>query len=170
MSRGAGSRAAALGTLALWLCAVGLSCDSDPSGCKGTQYPERHGNRVSIAQGVWGDVWFWAGDFMPVCSSGTVSGVAREMQIYELTSTGQTEPAQGTFFRRVSTRRVASVIADRDGFFQVDLPPGRYSLFAKEDSLLYANGWDGQGNIYPVTVDSARVSETRFDINYKATY
>lgn len=170
MSRVVRARAAAMGALALSLGAVGLGCDSDPSGCKGTQYPARHADRVSIAQGVWGDVWFWSGDFMPVCTSGTVSGVAREMQIYELTSMGQAEPAHGAFYRRVSTRHVATVMADGDGFFQVALPRGKYSLFAKEDSLLYANLSDGLGNIYPVTVDSARVSEARFDISYLATH
>ena len=170
MSRGPGRRASALGALALALGAAGAGCGDDPSGCKGTQYPDRHGDRVSIAQGLWGDVWFWAGDFMPVCASGTVSGVAREIQVYELTSMGQTEPVGLTFFRSVNTRRIASVLADRDGFFKVQLPPGRYSLFAKEDSLLYANFFDGQANIYPVAVDSARVTETRFDIDYRATH
>ena len=170
MSRRRGGHTGASVALALALAAATVGCGDDPSGCKGTQYPARHGDRVSIAQGLWGDVWFWSGDFMPVCASGTITGVARPMRIYELTSMDQAVLARGPFFRRVSTRLIASVTADRDGFFQVQLPPGRYSLFAQEDSLLYANSFDGLGNIYPVTVDSARVSETRFDIDYEATH
>ncbi|XOV92170.1 MAG: hypothetical protein ACFHWX_18415 [Bacteroidota bacterium] len=39
--------------------------------------PKRNGDMVTIEQGIWGDIWFWEGDFMPICPSGTISPVER---------------------------------------------------------------------------------------------
>jgi hypothetical protein len=136
-------------------------------------YPDRNDARVTIEQGIWGDVWFWEGDFMPMCPSGTATAAAREMRVHELTSEDDVEHAPGTwwpFYSEVRTPLVASVWSDADGFFEVALPPGMYSLFAVEDTLFYANGFDGYGNIYPVTVRAGQVTEILFNIDYLSTW
>ncbi len=66
-----------------------VGCDRFPdgsgwSGCPEVEYPDHHPELVTIEQGLWGDVWFWEGDFMPPCPSGSVCAVSREMRIHEL--------------------------------------------------------------------------------------
>ncbi|MFH1313723.1 MAG: hypothetical protein ABIJ00_10935 [Candidatus Eisenbacteria bacterium] len=45
-----------------------------------------------------------------------------------------------------------------------------YSVLAVEDSLFYANGFDGSANIYPVQVRVNEATEIRFDIDYRAAF
>ena len=56
------------------------------------------------------------------------------------------------------------------GFFEVSLPVGQYSLFVREDSLLYANWFDGHGNIWPVSVIADSVIEAHLNITYESSY
>jgi hypothetical protein len=135
------------------------------------QYPDHHPELVSIHQGLWGDVWFWQGDFMPMCPSGVVFPVSREMRIHELASFDDVDQAgYGPFYSAVHTPLVAVAQSGENGFFEVALEPGRYSVFSVEDTLLYANRFDGHGNIHPVTVDTAQVVGITFDITYESTW
>jgi len=134
------------------------------------ELPSRNQSRVSISQGVWGDVWFWEGNFQPNCPSGEVHAVSREMRIYELTSIQQVDHLHGGFYENITTELLATAWSDADGFFQVPLPVGRYSVFSVEDTLLYGNGGDGAGNISPIEVIDGKVTGIRFDIDYEAAY
>jgi len=118
---------------------------------------------------MWGDVWFWEGDFMPPCAKGTVSAVRREVRIHQLSSLSDVL-GSGPFYRQVNTPLVATTWSDEDGFFQAAVPAGIYSVFVVEDSLLYANSFDGHMNIFPVKVDSDLVTPVLFNISYRATY
>ena len=134
-------------------------------------YPVRNGDRVSVSQGAWGDVWLWQGNFQPSCGVGSIQGVGRDMRIHELTSFDDVEVVgHSAFYRVITTPLVASVWSDAKGFFQVSLPPARYSLFAVEDTLFYANRFDGSANIFPFEVQQGEVTEIRFDITYEAAY
>ncbi len=166
-------------TILFWLVfglavAAGDGCKDPSSPCgpgwTPVEYPGRHGNRVSIPQGIWGDVWFWKGNFMPSCATGTITAVGREMRIHELTSFQDVVQTQGPFYEQINTQLIATAWSDAQGFFQVNLPPGEYSVFAVEDTLFYANRFDGAGNIYPVTVEADKVTGIRFDIDYRAAY
>jgi hypothetical protein len=164
-----------LGAVAAVVMVVAFGCSRDCPcpGAKPVCLPPSNAGRVTITQGIWGDVWFWQGDFMPICPTGTVTAVAREMRIHELTSWHEVDevPGRGApFYSAIHTPLVATVHSDEKGFFQVELPPGVYSLFAVEDSLFYANGFDGSGNIYPVLVNEGEVTKVRFDINYMAAW
>ena len=150
---------------------AGCTCDvCDPDyqpGCPEVEWPPRNGDKVTITQGIWGDVWFWEGDFMPPCPTGTVTAVARELRIHELTEIDEVEPAgYSTFYTAVHTDLVATTWSDTTGFFEVELEPGWYSLFAVEDTFYYASRFGGAGRICPVGVMEGEVSETLFDINY----
>jgi hypothetical protein len=168
-SKGAPRMIMMAGATFLWLLAV--SCHDPSSTCGGDwppkKLPERNSDRVSILQGIWGDVWFWEGNFMPPCGGGSITAVGREMRVYELTSITDVSGV-GPFFGDIRTALLATVWSDADGFFQVQLPPGRYSLFAIENSVLYAPQGDGDGHIWPVDVVPGAVTEIRFDITYRA--
>ena len=71
------------------------------------------------------------------------------------------------FFRTILTPRVATVRSNLKGFYQVEQSPGQYSVFVYEDSLYYANRFDGYGNIMPVTVQKDSTTQLTIDIEYK---
>jgi len=143
---------------------------------------ERHstsGNHP-IAQGVTGRVIFWEGDFMPgMDREGRPDGrggrkipVVRDIYIHALTNMSMVEqaPDYSPFYSRINSELVAQTRSDSTGAFQVELPPGRYSCFVKEDSMLYANMFDGDGNILPFEVRKDSVTHITIDITYEATF
>ena len=150
---------------------LACSCDLFTPECEGTRYPPRSSRFVSISEGAWGDVWFWQGDFMPVCPSGTIRPVAREVLFYELTALDSVvQVGWGPFYSEVHSKLVATTRSNQRGFFQISLPPDTYSVFVREDSLLYANGFDGHGNIFPVEVKKNEATGFRIDITYASTH
>ena len=154
----------------LLCCLSAWGCGGSGGGVRGTVFPPDQSRRVTISQGVWGNVWLWQGDFMPANPSGTITPVRRSVYVHELTARSQTVPSpdkDSRFFEAVQTPLVARVESDSRGFFQVELPPGRYSLFVGENGRLYANGSD---HIRPVQVSAGTVTKAQIDINYQATY
>src|SRR5712664_1162485 len=108
-------------TLPLVVVAVGTLI----SGCgRGPTSPDR-------GQGdLRGTVLFLEGNFMPGTPTGTTTPVRREMRIYVLASQFSDVVPSGIpgFYRHVNTPLVARVWSDYSGFFEVALPPGKYSL------------------------------------------
>ncbi len=125
-----------------------------------------------VTQGVAGLILFWQGDFMPGPGppTGTKLPAQRELLVYELTNLADVTSAGDAFYSAISTRLVASTFSGADGRFAVQLPVGRFSLFVREQSMFYANGWDGQGFIYPIDVAADTVTEVQFDITYLAYF
>jgi hypothetical protein len=76
----------------------------------------------------------------------------------------------GGFYDSILTKQITKLQSDNTGFFQIELPPGKYSFFVKEDSLYYANGGDSEGYILSAIVTPNLVTKRQIDINYKATY
>jgi len=137
-----------------------------------TRPPDNHGC-VTIKQGIWGNVWLWEGDFMPgpgAASRGKVTAVRREVLIYEPTPLKVLEPSTGTEFTKVKSKLVKKVKSCKNGFYQVSLPPGRYSVFVKQGSSLYANWFDGEAYVLPVTVVKDSVTKFQIDVTSGATY
>ena len=131
--------------------------------------------KVTIQQGVWGNVWFWEGNFMPTTdnsSNGKITAVERKIYIYEATRFDSVirDSIRHPFIKEINSKYVDEVSSDKDGFFQIVLPPGKYSLFVKEDSLYYANESDGDGHLMSAQVSSNTVVKRQININYKAAY
>jgi hypothetical protein len=101
---------------------------------------------------------------------GKITAVRREVYIYEPTSMQATVPSMGNRFTKVKSRLIAKVKSRRNGFYQVKLPTGRYSVFVKDGSSLYANWFDGQGYILPITVVKDSVTKFQVDLTEGATY
>ncbi|OGU77796.1 MAG: hypothetical protein A2V93_10995 [Ignavibacteria bacterium RBG_16_34_14] len=136
------------------------------------KYPPDNEHKVSISQGVWGNVWFWEGNFMPIIDPdhAKITPVVREIFIYEATNDSMVEPPYGTFHTKINSNLIATTYSDEDGFFQISLAPGKYSFFVKEDTLYYANRWDGEGHILSAIVTENNVTKNQIDITYKATF
>jgi len=96
--------------------------------------------------------------------------VQREVYIYKAVKLDDTINHDGSFFKSISSDLVEKVETNREGKFRVYLAPGRYSLFVLEKGQLYANTFDGDNYVHPVTVEPNKFTEIKISINYKAYY
>ncbi|VAX21623.1 hypothetical protein MNBD_IGNAVI01-1005 [hydrothermal vent metagenome] len=148
------------------------ACEDSPTSSK-LQYPPDNEYKVTITQGVWGNVWFWEGNFMPIIdpNRARIIPVIRKIYVYEATNDSMVERSGiGPFFRKINSKLITTLYSEIDGFYQVSLPPGKYSFFVKEDSLFYANSWDGEGDILSAAVTENNIVKNQIDITYKATF
>ena len=133
--------------------------------------PDNH-ELVTITQGIWGNVLLYEGSFMPSPdgSSGTITPVVRELQIFAPTLMSETTPIGGTRFTAIHSTLITTVSSKANGFYQITLPEGRYSIFIKEDSTYYANWFDGEGYISQVRVAPDSVTKFQVDLTYNAVF
>jgi hypothetical protein len=129
-----------------------------------------------IDQGIQGEVRWLEGNLMPTISEDPAerapqhgAPVEREILIYELTPMEQAE-GQPPLFSKVNSTLVQQIKTNDKGQFAVELPAGRYSVFVKEEEGLFANQFDGAGNINPITVYQDSVQTILIEVNYKAAY
>jgi hypothetical protein len=98
-------------------------------------------------------------------------GIKSVLYIYELTNLNQVSKQGATgFYSNIQTKLIQRVESDTSGYFFALLPPGEYSLFTKKDALFYANNFDGQNNIAPVTVIAHKVTQINVNVDYDAVY
>lgn len=118
--------------------------------------------KVTITNGVWGTITKKEGNCMPSIdkSSNCKSYIIkREVRIYAYTTINNTVP-QTSFtglYDSFNTQLIKSVTTDEEGFYQAELPNGKYTIVFVEDGKLYATTGDGQGGISPVEVVNNRV-------------
>jgi hypothetical protein len=134
-------------------------------------------NKISVTEGIIGTLVKTEGNCMPSIIDDIKTStckqfpVKREIFIYEYTTSKDVKQVDySSFYEEVNTELVATTTCDDEGFFELTLKPGKYSVFVKEGEYLYANGFDGEGGISSVTVDSDSVSERFLDMNYAASY
>lgn len=135
-------------------------------------------DRVTIQQGVWGDVFFWEGDFSLTYNtfgpSGTITPAVRTIYVFEPTTKDDVEHSVDrsltygnsySFYTKIRATLVDSVMSDETGLFQLSLRPGQYSLFLRESTLFYSP------NVpygLTVLVEPNVVMQTRLNIKYKS--
>lgn len=162
--------------LLLAIIAIFAGCGSTSSESKAVPLPPTNEEKVTITQGVWGNVWFWEGDFMPTFGgdgsrSGKITPVIREIFVHRMTTLAEILPySTGTFYSYVPSELVAVTSSDQAGFYQVALSPGIYSVFVKEGSVFYANKGDLQGRVNTVEVLPGAIAKLQLDITYQATF
>jgi hypothetical protein len=124
-------------------------------------------------QGIEGHVYRISGNQMPSpdVKPSPLKGVRTTLYVYGLTNLSQVvRQDQGPFYESVQTKLIRKVETDSTGYFKVQLPVGRYSLFAKKGKLFFANWFDGNNNIAPVEVVSKKMTKVVFKIDYDAAY
>lgn len=127
---------------------------------------------VKVQQGICGTIFWKSGNLMPSPDRPTPKAkpVQRELVIYDLTNTAEATRENG-FFQNIATKFIKSVKSDEEGKFCISLDEGRYSLFVRETSKgLFANSFDGNGNIFPIKVTKDKISIIVFYIDYQASY
>lgn len=130
-------------------------------------------------QGVSGQVTWLEGNQMPGIKSEdqipnpieTTKGnpVVRVIKVYPLVNMADTKLADG-LFQAVAGNPIAEVTSDENGAYSLVLPPGKYSLFTVEEDGLFANSFDGNGNIEPLIIKKGEWQKRDIVINYKAYF
>jgi hypothetical protein len=124
-------------------------------------------------QGVEGSVYRVRGNQMPSPDRKPTSptGFKTYVYIFELTNMNQvTRQGQTAFYSSIKSKFIKKLETGPDGHFSVKLPTGRYSFFTKKNQLFYANGFDAENNIAPVTVQPGKFTRIEIRIDYDANY
>lgn len=127
----------------------------------------------ATSQGIEGHVYRISGNQMPSPGQKPAKpeGIQTTLYIYELTKLNQTvKQDHSPFYSDILTKLVKRAESDKDGYFKVMLPAGKYSIFVKKDSLFYANLFDGNNNIAPVTVLPNTLTKMDIKVDYDASY
>lgn len=154
---------------------LALGLISALTGCNPNGSAHRVSNcAVKITQGVYGRVFWVSGNQMPSPNNKGKNAqagapISREIWVYPLTQSNQLNK-NGKLYQVPVDAPLAKVTADKDGCFQLSLAAGKYSVFTLEKEGLFANIFDGKGNVNPVEVKSKNISEVNININYKAVY
>lgn len=130
-------------------------------------------------QGVKGTVTWLEGNHMPTIKSddqkittgATNKGtpVKRVIKVYPLTNLSDARMKNG-LFQSVDGEPVTEVSSDEEGHYSLILPPGKYSVFTVEIDGLFANKFDGEGNIEPILIRKGEWVQKDIVINYKAYF
>lgn len=127
-------------------------------------------------QGIIGEVRWIEGNLMPAIGDATyierAKGIPIERDIYIFKAVKQQDAlsAGGTFYKSINGELVYRLKSRKDGTFKVKLPPGRYSIFVMEKDGYFANIFDGDNYINPVTVQANKFTAIQIQVNYKAFY
>ena len=73
------------------------------------------------------------------------------------------------FYDSFSTQLIKEFDTDADGFFQVDIPAGRYTIVVVENGKLYPFGLDGQGGLSPISFSGGK-QNLNLTLTYKAVF
>lgn len=122
-------------------------------------------------QGIKGKVVWVSGNQMPGPDKKETipQGIKREIYIYEATTLSQTQQ-EGVFFSNITTKLIGKTRSRKNGKFCIKLPPGEYSVFVKEEKGLFANQFDVDNKVHPITIKKGEFLNLTIQVNYEAAY
>ena len=130
-------------------------------------------SKLQAQQGIEGMVIKVSGNQMPSpdIPKTPQKGFKTTLYIYELTNLSQVvKQNESAFYSTINSKFVTKVETKEDGKYKVSLPEGKYSLFVKKGELFYANIFDGEGNIAPVTIEKGKMTTVVTKVDYDAVY
>lgn len=144
-----------MGRSFILLCLISMSCSS-----------------TQQRQGIKGQVFWISGNHLPGLDNprSVHTGIQREVFVYHITKLDQATQIENGFFKEISTELVATTLTKPDGSFKLRLPPGNYSVFVKEKDGLFANLFNKDNAINPITVKERQYSWLPINVDYKAVY
>jgi hypothetical protein len=130
-------------------------------------------------QGVSGKVTWLEGNQMPSIKSEDQKSnppertkgnpVVRVIKVYPVVNMADARLEDG-LFQSIAGNPIAEVTSDENGDYSLILPVGKYSLFTVEEDGLFANSFDGNGNIEPLIIKKGEWVTRNLVINYKAYF
>jgi len=124
---------------------------------------------TDINQGIYGEVTLITGNCMPSPASEDnndceYSSVSRKIYIRE---TATTENMNMTYLD-TETTLVKTTESDNNGQYQVELPPGNYSVFVEDKGKEYCKRITGDGEACPITIEENKTKEYDIEIDHAA--
>jgi hypothetical protein len=124
---------------------------------------QQNSSRVTVASGVWGTVSLRQGNCMPTSDKTSTCSecpAEREVRIYSYTTIHDVEPVTSSPYldKNFKTQLIKTVMADDQGFYQTELPEGKYTVVIVEDDNLYVPTFDVDGGLSTVTVKQGKVN------------
>jgi len=127
-------------------------------------------------QGIIGAVRWVEGNLMPMIGDTTLNTrsmgipIEREIYLFKAVKRNEAISAGSTFYKQVNGELVYRTRSKKDGSFKMEVPPGKYSIFVMEKEGYFANIFDGDNYINPVTVQINNFTDIQILVNYKAYY
>ena len=151
-----------------------LSCIKDNSKCNCdlSAIDAQNAKKVSITQGIWGTIGFMEGDCMNPSNNSCIGfPVKRDVIVYKYTMQNEALPlnAYPPFYDSLTTAKVAETVSDDDGFYQLKILPGKYTLTVVENGKLYINVSDGQNGLNPIAI-KVGTQQANLTLTYKAYF
>jgi len=133
----------------------------------------QNNGEMKMKQGVYGDVYWVQGNMMPSPDEPRANQgrpIERQINIYKVATFKEVE-GQAPLFTKINTELFKTVKSNSKGFYQCELPPGKYSIFTVEEKNSYfANTFNGEGEINTVEITAGQKVKLDININYKAAY
>lgn len=114
----------------------------------------------TITQGIYGQVKERYGNWQPFTDPNDKSygyrPIVRDIYVYEYTTIQDFDQAYIDCLypaNKMPKPLVATTTSKANGFYQIQLSPGRYSVFILENGSMYANWGDEYGGIQPITIE-----------------
>lgn len=127
-------------------------------------------------QGITGTITWIEGNHMPMMTEdgkadikAAPKPIQRTVRIYPLTKFSDLKMEEG-LFTAVAGEPITEVESNETGVYSIQLSPGSYSVFIVEEDGLFANIFDGDGNVNPVTVKENEWTLLDVVVNYKAVF
>lgn len=127
----------------------------------------------TITQGIYGQVRERYGNWEPVWDPNDNSRgyrpIVRDIYVYEYTTIKDFDqsyidclyPAD-----KMPNPLVATTTSKENGFYQLQLEPGKYSVFMLEEGNMYATGGDGYGGLNPITIGVGSLLQYNLILNH----
>lgn len=138
-----------------------------------TELNNHNASKITVTQGAAGTLTYKEGNCMPIidpknttCKEYPVKGAIR---IYSYTKESDVTRDTDHNITSINTTLIATAATDNDGFYQLSLQPGSYSLIMEYNGKLYNFMGDGNSGLHPITITSNTVLKENAQIN-KAVY
>ena len=132
-----------------------------------------HMKSQQLEQGVRGQVRWFQGNMMPSIGGDTPNGKAVEREIYfcqPLKLSELQRDESNTLFLGVAELAIKHTTSDAEGNYKIELAPGEYSVFTKEENGFYANQFNGEGYVNIVKVEKDEITTLDIKITYQASF
>jgi len=139
----------------------------------GCSTPKNSGGSGFADSGLTGFIGELKGNQMPGPGRTPSSPTPLQTTIYayELTSLAQVEQVDAApLYKAIRSRLVDSTVSDAAGNYILRLKPGSYSIFARVKGQYFANSFDSNNKVNPVTVTEKTFSPFNITVNVDAVY
>ena len=119
----------------------------------------------AIKQGVFGKVTLFEGNCMPGAGGCKESRVSRTIYIREPITMGLLKNV--SLYWENTTNLIKQIKSNAEGFYEVDLPPGNYSILVDDNGKEYCNSFGQNGEVCQIILVNG-IKEYNIEINHAA--